>query len=207
MAINQAAWSETALVTITKYADAGGTNYEYAALTETIDIDLGDKDIDQIVNLKGGRMVKKIGQDITTITLECYPVDIDAAGSTGVSQLFESGTWDTTEPMEATSSRSRDMFRVALLWTDDTAATSGAGATAAATNSYRITFAHAYCTSMKPSFTDGILKFTLQFKCPAFNPQGVAIAREDSGDATALVALNTYSSTNYPPLGTAAYTW
>jgi len=152
--------------------------------------------------------VKKVPQDITTITFEGYPVDLDSAGGTGVSQLFQGGTtWDTTEPLTGNSTIVRDIFRVALLWTDDSAATTAAGATSATTNAYRMVFAHAYCTSMKPSFTDGILKFTFAFKCTAFNKNGVALIHEDSGDATALAALNTYNSTNYPPTGSSAYTW
>lgn len=207
MAISEGAWSETALITITKYVAAGGTDVEFAALTETIDIDLGDKDIDIIANLKGGRFIKKIPAAGTTVTFEGYPVDIDSAGGTGVSQMFHGGTWDTSEPMAVTNSISRDLFRLAILWTDDTAATSAADATAATTNAYRITFAHAYMTSMKPSFTDGVLKFTFAFKIAPFNKEGVGLIHEDSGDATALTGLNTYSSTNYPPTGTSAYTW
>ncbi len=203
MALKAGAWSETALVTITKL---DGSNVEFAALTETIDIDMGDKDVDQIANVGGGRMVKKTPQDVTTLTFEGYPVDIDSAGGTGVSQMFEGGVWDTTEPMVAYSSLGRDLFRIAILWTDDTAATSGAGSTSAGTNSYRITFAHCWMNSMKPSFTDGILKFTFSFKCPAFNPKGTANIREESGDATALPTLSAYDTTNYPPLGT-SYTW
>lgn len=207
MALPAGAWSETALVTITKYASGGGTDVQFAALTETIDMDMGDKDVDQVATVRGGRLMKKTPQDITTLTFEGYPVDIDSAGGTGVSQMFESGTWDTTEPLQATSDRSRDLFRIVILWTDDTAATSAVNATAATTNAYRIIFAHAWMTSMKPSFTDGVLKFTFAFKCAAFNPNGVALVCEQSGDATALTTLNSYGSTNYPPLGTAAYTW
>jgi len=207
MSLNAGAWSETAFVTITKYAAGGGTDVQYAAITETIDIDMGDKDIEQLPTLIGGRVVKKIPQDITTVTFEGYPVDIDATGGTGVSVAFHGGTWDTAEPLAVVSSINRDLFRIAILWTDDTAATSGAGATAATTNAYRIIFAHAYMTSMKPSYTDGILKVTFAFKCPAFNKNGVALIKEDSGDATALTTLNTYSSTNYPPTGTTAYTF
>lgn len=207
MALGTGAWAETALVTITKYEAGGGTDVEFAALTETIDIDLGDKDIDQIVSVKGGRLVKKTPQDITTITFEGYPVDIDSAGGTGISQMFEGGTWDTTEPMVAESSINRDLFRVAIMWTDDTAVTSATSATTGTANAYRIVFAHAYMTSMKPSFTDGVLKFTFSFKCPAFNPSGIALIREDSGDATPVLILNSYDSTNYPPLGTIGYTW
>lgn len=207
MALKAGAWSETALVTIAKYATTGGTDVQFAALTETIDIDIGDKDIDQIASVAGGRLIKKIPQDITTITFEGYPTDIDSAGGTGVSQMFHGGTWDTTEPMAVTSSLGRDKFRIAVLWTDDTTATGATGTTAATTNSYRIIFAHAYMVSCKPSFTDGVLKFTFSFKCPAFNPNGIALIKEDSGDATALTALTSYNSTNYPPLGTTAYTW
>ena len=203
MSLNAGAWSETALVTITKL---DGTNVEFAALTETIDIDMGDKDIDQVSTVSGGRLIKKTAQDLTTITFEGYPIDIDSASGTGVSQMFEGGTWDTTEPMEAFASRGRDLFRIAILWTDDSTATSGAGATAASTNSYRIDFAHCYMVSMKPSFTDGVLKFTFSFKVPAFNPNGTANIREESGDATALVTLSDYSTANYPPTGS-SYTW
>jgi hypothetical protein len=208
LAVNAGAWSETAFISIQAYAaGASGTDTGYAAITETIDIDMGDKDIDQVPTLIGGRVVKKVPQDITTITFEGYPVDIDSTAGTGVSEAFHGGTWDTSEPLAVTSSRNRDLFRIAILWTDDSAATTAAGATAVATNSYRIVFAHAYMTSMKPSFTDGILKFTFSFKCPAFNKNGIGLIHEDSGDATALAALNTYGSVNYPPTGSTAYTW
>ena len=210
MATNQGAWSETAFVTITRYAAGGGTDVQFASLTETIDIDMGDKDIEQVPTLIGGRVVKKTPQDITTITFEGYPVDLDSGSSpaTGVSQLFQGGaTWDTSEPLTNTSTIVRDLFRIAILWTDDTTATSAAGATASSTNAYRIVFAHAYCTSMKPSYTDGILKVTFTFKCPAFNKFGMSLIKEDSGDATAIATLNTYNSTNYPPAGTSSYTW
>jgi len=207
MSANAGAWSETAFVTIAKYVAAASTDVQFASLTETIDIDLGDKDIEQVPTLIGGRVVKKTPQDMTTITFEGYPLDIDSAGGTGVSQMFHGGTWDTAEPLTLVASTLRDIFRVSILWTDDPACTSGAGATAVLTNAYRIIFAHAYMTSMKPSFTDGVLKFTFTFKCPAFNKYGVALIKEDSGDATALTTLNTYNSTNYPPEGTIAYTF
>ena len=208
MAVNAGAWSETAFISIARYVAAGSTDVEFASLTETIDIDMGDKGIDQIVNIKGGRMVKKTPQDITTITFEGYPVDCDSVGGTGFSNLFEGGqTWDTTEPFGVNSTIVRDIYRIAIMWTDDPAVTAGAGASAASTNSYRIIFAHAWCTSMKPSFTDGILKVKLEFKCPAFNKNGTSLIHEDSGDATAVTTLNSYNSTNYPPTGTTAYTW
>ena len=202
------AWTETALVTITKYASAGGTDLEYAAITETIDIDFGDKGVDQIANLKGGRIVKKTPQDIATITFEGYPLFVASATTPYPSQMFESGTYDTSEPIQQPSNLGRDTFRVVIMWTDDVAATAAAGLTAASTNAYRVIFAHAWMTSLKPSFTDGILKFTFEFKCPAFNKNGTSQICEQSGDNTALVSLTGFGTTGYNPLSTAAaYTW
>ncbi len=217
MALKEGAWSETALITISKYANSGTpSDLELAALTETIDIDLGDKDIDQIVNLKGGRLVKKTPQALTTITFEGYPVEVgpsveetDASETLkGISQLFSGGTWNTTQPITTEASRTRDLFRIAILWTDDANATSAAGSTSATSHAYRIVFAHAYMTSMKPSFTDGILKFTFSFKVPAFNKNGVAQIREESSDGTvSLPALNPYNATYYDPDETSSFDW
>lgn len=209
MAYPQGAWSETAFISITRYGAAGGTDKSYAALTETIDIDLGDKDIEQMTGLLGGKMVKKVPMDVTTITFEGYPLDMDATGSTGVSQMFYGETtWDITEPLAATVTIQRDLFRVVILWTDSTWTTqTGTSATATSSNAYRMAFAHCYMTSCKPSFTDGVLKLTFVFKCVAFNKNGVGLIHEDSGDATAIPALVSYGSVNYPPDGSTAYTW
>jgi hypothetical protein len=209
MALPGGAWTETAFVSITRYTAAGGTDYNYSALTETIDIDLGDKDIEQITGLRGGKMVKKVPMDLTTLTFEGYPLDMDATGATGVSQAFYGETtWDITEPLAQTITINRDLFRVTILWTDSTYTTqTGITATSTSSNSYRMVFAHCYMTSYKPSFTDGILKATFTFKSVAFNKNGVGLIHEDSGDATALAALSAYGSTNYPPDGSSAYTW
>lgn len=214
-ALVEGAWSETAFVAISYYGGGAeaGNDVQFATLTETIDIDMGDKDIDQIASIKGGRLVKKSPQDITTITLEVYPTDIDSKGggtATGVGQLFEDkyANWDAAEPLQQPASRNRELYRIALLWTNDTTATTGNGAVASGNAAYRLIFAHCYCTSMKPSFTDGVLKVTLTFKVVAFNPNGIANICEQSTDTTqALSALSTYNSTNYNPLAVSAYTW
>jgi len=73
------AWSETALVGI---AAQGGTDVKFASITETVDIDIGDKDFDVIATLAGGRLVKFTPQEPTTITLEAYPVDAATTGFT-----------------------------------------------------------------------------------------------------------------------------
>lgn len=215
MGLNAGAWSETAFVSVSYYGNGSQSSNDvsFTALTETIDIDMGDKDTDQIVNLKGGRMIKKIPQDITTLTFEAYPVDIDSKGggtATGISQMFHDlqANWGASEPLQQLATRNRELYRVAILWSDDPASTLGTSAVTSGYNGYRLVFAHCYCTSMKPSFTDGVLKVTFSFKVVAFNPQGVANICEQSTDSTAqLGALNTYNSTNYNPTGSSAYTW
>jgi len=208
MALNEGVWSETAFITINRYVAAGAADMQFAALTETIDIDMGDKDVEQVANLKGGRIIKKVPQDVTTITFEGYPVDADSVGGSGFSNMFQGGmTWDTTEPFAVNSQIIKDLYRVCILWTDDPAVTTATQVTAATSNGYRITFAHAWCTSMKPSYTDGILKVTLQFKCAAFNKNGAALIHEESSDGTAAIpVLASYNSTSYPPTGT-VMTW
>jgi len=64
-------WSERAKIAI---CVEGGSDVAFEADTETTDVDLGDKDIEAIATLKGGRLVKYIPQEITTITLEAYPL-------------------------------------------------------------------------------------------------------------------------------------
>jgi len=191
MVVYQDAWSEMALISIASSGQA--TDTEFAAFTETIDIDRGDKDIDAVVNVKGGRIVKKIPEDMTTVTFEAYPIDIGV--TSGLSQQFNR-TYDVAQPLSSTNTFYRDKMRVAILWTDDITATSGAGAVASGSQAYRFTAKNGYITSSKPSFTDGVLKFTFQFKFPPFIKTGTGNITEESTDSSAAItALGTYTAT------------
>jgi len=187
------AWEEECLVSI---AAKGGSDIEFAATTETVDIDAGEKGGEGLPNLKGGRIWKVSPETDTTITFEGYPVDINTSGGTGVSQMFHTTrtNWDVGQPLIVSNSRNRDLFRVAILWTNDTTATSGAGAVASGSEGYRYVITEARMISCKPSFTDGILKFTFAFKVPAFQKDGTSNITEQSCDNTAaLTALGSYT--------------
>ena len=292
------AWSETALITVSKFnpSTAASTdktvNENFMALTETIDVDLGDKDIEQVVTLGGGRLLKKTPQDLTTITVELYPLTIGGENSaaalsspttaTGMFQWFSSAlntivsstatsgasttltdtaqTWttnqysgfrvrltggtgsgqyrsiasntataltispswttnpdatstyviegpDQSEPLANIISRNRDIYRVAIMWTDDTAATNALQTNASSTNAMRFDFAHAFLVSAKPSFTDGVLKVTAIFKLLPFNRNGIGNIKFESGNNGQVPALNEYNGTNYSLTATADYTW
>lgn len=186
------AWAEEALVTI---QPVGANNIEYAAAFLTADLDQGDKPIDIIPNLAGGRIVKINPEEPTMITLEGHFVELDPTSFNGIHQLFHtiSGNYDTSEPLAVVNSRNRDRFRVAILWTNDASATSAAGATAASTDAFRFYADNARFVSAKDTFTDGILKTTAKFQVPPFTKTGTGNINWNSGDDTALAALTSFS--------------
>jgi len=187
----------------------GGTAFQLAARVEDIDIDIGDKDMEFIPNLKGGRIAKRVPQPETTITFTAYPYGITSADPvSGFAQYFWGQvTLDTTEPLTVNAGRVRDQYQVAIMWTDDTAPTSAISATATGKVAERFIMANCYLTSYKLSYADQILKATLSFKGAPFNKEGVAQIREESTENTAMSTLNTYNTTNFPPGGTADFTW
>lgn len=191
------AWEEVALVSIMK---KGGTKYEFNAITETIDISEPDCPGESINNLAGGRIWKQSPQEDGEITLEIYPVQLDAAAdNTGLFQHYVGGTWDVAEPLATDiaydagvldADRLRDRFLVALMWTNDPTQDSAIDIDATGTSAkvaLRFWAKEARITSHKSSFTDGILKTTVTFKFPAMNKAGTvkSFAWESSNDMLA----------------------
>lgn len=188
-------WSETALVA---FSAQGGSDVQFACLTETVDIDIGDKDFDIQNTLCGGRLVKFNPQEPTTITFEAYPVEAGTAtGSTGTGFFDLMNTVDATQPQVILVDKARDKYRIILLWTDDPSITTAEALipTAGTVSGLRIVAADGYFTSVKPSFTDGILKYTVMFKVPAFDKASTANVKMESTDGTAdLTAVPSYTS-------------
>ena len=177
------AWEETALVVVQKL---NGTPYLYGAITETIDIGEPDYPGESIPNIAGGRIWKQSSQEDGELTLEIYPTNLDTAtDGNGLFQQYAGGTWNTSQPMDTDTSwtagvydRQRDVFMVAIVWTDDTTLNTAAevldptGATGTDKVALRFYCKEARITSHKSEFTDGILKTTVTFKFPAFNTSG-----------------------------------
>jgi len=196
------AWQETFLVEITQPGVTLGNN-NAEGITEIIDWDVGEKDFDQIVVGNGGRLEKLTPEGITTLTLECYPQqagsgDVSAAAATvGFFDLLHAE--DATFPLLIAGTRARTRVRVAIMFTDDTTAGDASDALAATGNKgVRITIADAFVTSVKPSFTDGILKYTIVFKVVPFDSSGNTNLQFESADGTValLPALGSYTSSN-----------
>ena len=196
------AWQETFLLEITQPGVTLGNN-NAEGITETIDWDFGEKDFDQIVLGNGGRLEKLTPEGLTTLTLECYPQQVgsgDVSGAAATLGFFDLlHAEDTTFPLKISGTRARTRVRVAIMWTDDTTAGDASDALAATANlGVRLTIADAFVTSVKPSFTDGILKFTIMFKVTPFDSTGATNLQFESANGTValLPALGSYTTGN-----------
>jgi len=199
MAQKTTAWLEQAIVTIT---EIGGTDYDYQTLTESIDIDLGDRDIEGVATLGGGRITKFTPEADTTITLECYALEAttpdDAA--TGAGRGFFGHFWNAAaaDPQQMSALRTRLKHRIVILWTDNTSdSTAPIALDDVDKQALRFIASNGYVTSVKPSYTDDILKFTVTMKFPTYDKSGVACIRVESTEAAnTLAALNSYTTTS-----------
>lgn len=185
-------WSETAYVAISKI---GGSDVEFCTITETVDLDIGDKDFDVMNTIKGGRLVKFNPQEPTTITLEAYPVEAGTdSGVVGKGFHDLLNTADGSQPLSINFDRTRTKIRCAVLWTNDTDVTNAADATAADKEALRIVLKNGYVTSTKPSFTDGVLKYTVAMKFPTFDKSGNPNGLIESADGTTSSVLSSLAA-------------
>ena len=200
---------ETCVITVSKQGDS--KDYQFAGLTETVDFDLGEKDIEGVALVNGGRVTKWTPEGDTTITFEAYPLQTgtqsdaaDNASGTGFADLMHSedtgNVVATPTDNRVINDRNRDKYRVLFMWTNDTSVASATSATAADKSAYRIGAADGHFTSVKPSFTDGVLKFTVTFKVAAFDKAGAGNILQDSAAGNAagdvLPAIANYTSSN-----------
>jgi hypothetical protein len=190
------AWMETCLIAISKVA--GGSDLAFAGLTETVDFDLGEKDIEGIPLVNGGRVTKFSPEGDKEITFEAYPIQAGTdTGAIGKGFYDLMHTVDPSVPIRIVNDRNRDMYRILVLWTNDSTATTAQSATAANYWGLRIGLADGYFTSVKPSFTDGVLKFTVKYKCAAFDKAGAGCCLMESaagsvaGDILPVIAAYT----------------
>ncbi len=198
------AWNEMCLISISPIVAtaASAKNVHFGALTETVDIDIGDKDFDQIVLVNGGRLPKVTPEAQTTITFEAYPLYageeglISGAGTAGQGFFDLLHAEDTGEPLSISNTRARTKCRVALLWTDSLTATDATINYVCPTNkAKRFVFADGYFISVKPSFTDGLLKYTVKYKANPFASDGSSrIAFQSVGSTTVTANLGTLVS-------------
>lgn len=190
MAATPDMWSEKAKVSIAK---EGGNDILFDSITETIDIDIGDKDFDVIATIKGGRLVKYTPQEPTSITLEAYPLEGGTSASTAAAEgtgFFDLvNTADASQPIAVSVDHNRDRYRTAIMWTNDTGAAVYAHSATNTTFKALRVVGCGFFISAKPGFTDGALKFTVVLKCPPFKKDATANVQIGSSDGSGSVVL------------------
>jgi len=139
----------------------------------------------------------------TTDNTEAYVTAIDDANTLSLSSdiMISGEDYIISEaPQRVINNRVREKARVVVLWTDKTSPVKASEAIASTLNAFRIGYANGYFTSVKPNFTDGTLKFTVTYKCAAFNKSGDANVMMEScaagGGSDALPAIADYTTAN-----------
>jgi len=191
------AWQRECLIEISD----GTTHVKLEGLTETVDIDIGERELDIINLLNLGQIPKHGSQGISTVTFEgyCKEAGTGATGAqtaTGFWDIFaQKPGMDTSEPQTNSITVDATRFRVAVMWTSEAGETLASGAVANTEKARRFVLSDCYCTAHKDAFTDGILKTTLTFKGTNFNAAAAArmkIESIDGGSVGTFSALTTY---------------
>lgn len=189
-------FQELALVSIQA---KGGTAYQFAGLIEEINPSAGDRDIEGIPLVNGGRIVKKTPQADHELTLKIYPTSINQIDGSDLIQGFldVDANWDGTEPLTQTNTHNQELFQVCIAWCNDkTKMTTANGTSTVATQARRIVLKEARMTSYKDSFDDKLVSAEITFKAPAFDVDGTGTLTYESnedGGSTALSAVTAYS--------------
>ena len=139
----------------------------------------------------------------TTDNTEAKVTAIDDANTLSLSADIMTTGEDyiiSESPQRVINNRVREKYRVLALWTDKTTVVKAGEAIASSLNALRIGYANGYFTSVKPSFTDGNLKFTVTYKCAAFSKSGNSNVMIEScaagGGDDALPVIADYTTTN-----------
>ena len=188
------AWQETFLMTIDPSGTGTGQGaFEAAGRTEGLRIRLGSKDIDQVVLNNNGRISKFTAEEITEITFDEYT--LGAENANGLIALFYGDVSDQVQPISVVNTITRIKIRMAIMWTQDTAATSGAGASASGSAALRVIAQDGYLTANELGWDDMILKSGITFKFVPYNKAGTGRMTAESDDGSSgsgLAALSTY---------------
>ena len=139
----------------------------------------------------------------TTDNQRAYVTAIDNATTLSLSaDIIDSGEdyIISESPQRVINNHIREKYRVLVLWTDKTSTVLASEAIANTLNAFRVGYAGGHFTSVKPNFTDGDLKFTVIYKCAAFDKAAASNVMMEScaaGEGSdALPAIADYTTSN-----------
>lgn len=172
--LTDASWQERAFVTITK---KGGNDKDFHALLDEIGFSGGDKDFDATALMNGGRIRVRSNQEPYEFTGTLYPTGptSDPGASTdprGIMEFFHgsSDTGDNDSHFKYEASHTRDDFRVAVMFTNDTSVTSAVDSVSGSSKqAYRYVQTDAHLVSAEPSFDDQVLTVEVTFRSAPFD--------------------------------------
>jgi len=175
------AWKEVFLLDL---IDSDDNVIQFEGLTEDITgFDLGEKDIEGIALVNGGRVVKFTPMTDESFTIKVYPVSAGISGeaaATGTQQLFhKQSTPDTTQPIVVVNTITRQQFGLVFLRATILPASAS---TLPAVNVVcrRTEVINAYMTKDSISWDDKMESAEIMFKWAPFNKLGVSNKRESS---------------------------
>lgn len=191
------AWQRQCLIEVSD----GTSVMTLMAEVETINIEGGEREKDKIDLVNLGQIPKHGGLAPFTVTFEGYPLYGGSAAAGAIDGFWEiyanKPVADGSQPLDTDLSNVLTKYRVSILWTNDPAASTGSGTTAASTDSSRFVIAECFATGCPIDFTDKIRKQTLSFWGLGFDKTGAAAGgnnvKMDDGKATALTALGNYT--------------
>lgn len=213
------AWGPFFLISLQRRGTTAQTAVQFASIVDpnSLELPLGDHPHESMVNAAGGRIWKQDPEEDTEISFDLVgSTELDSTAAKGLFQQFVGATgtvdpnvYDTTDPLAtattwtAGDNRARDRFLISVLWTNDQAATTASGTTAAATEAMRFYGLNAVFVSMKMSHGDNSPKFSATFKLKPFNKAGtMKMYAWESGDTTPLVAFGDTGATGAYSAGT-----
>jgi hypothetical protein len=198
-------WTEVAYVTITAQS---GTDVDFCSISESINIDEGERPVETNYTLCGGKIIRTMVQGDTTVTLKAYPTQAGTPGTATVGKGFHDMFYDsavtdsvTTGQIEVNNTRgTRKKFRLSVLWTNDSSSNSALRQVVSPTYAaLRWTGRNGYITKIAPSFeANGQLAFDVTFLFPSNQADGTCNIQVESisgEDATAtMTTLSSYTS-------------
>ncbi len=185
---------------------ASGENYTITRgvriVTGTTTTDTTDKLVDSSENFTNRIAVGDTVRNTTNDT-ETTVSAIDGSTTLSLSSDIMGNAEDyiiSESPQRVINNRVREKARILVLWTDKASPTKASEAIADTLNAFRIGYAGGYFSSAKPNFTDGTLKFTITYKCAAFDKSGSSNVMMEScaagGGGDALPVIADYTTSN-----------
>ena len=174
----------------------GGSFVDFKAIIETVDVPGSEKGMEGIPTIAGGRLKKFAPQEDQEVTLEGYAIEVGSDGTTGNGFYDLMGTVDTSQPLSISNDHTHDDFELVVLATDNTSQTTATAATTDGDKAMRWDFKGGNFTKVDASFTDGVWKFTITYKIPAFDKAASSTSTVESTDGTSsaiLAAISDYS--------------